>query len=79
MLHRDLPDLDPDMTEEAFEAIQAEARLAEALAKCESLEADLVEARLAAHVLAHSWDHDSRPPESALDVARRFTATGGRR
>ena len=36
----------------------------------------LTEARLCARVLAHSYDHDTRPPDWALEMARSWDASG---
>lgn len=40
---------------------------------------ELAEARQAARVLAHAYDHDSRPPDWALELARKWDAYGGER
>ena len=55
---------------------KTETELAEAKVEIARLKDDVIEARLAARVIAHSWDHDSRPPEGALAIARTFTARG---
>ena len=41
-----------------------------------ALDKALREARTCARVLAHAYDHDSRPPDWALEMARQWDAHG---
>ena len=59
--------------EKAYRKMEDEMR-----AKLAEAENGLIEARLAARVIAHSWDHDSRPPDGALAIARTFDSRGGK-
>ena len=50
--------------------------LPEERAEIASLRSQLAAARVAARVLAHSYDHDSNPPPWALEEARKWDAYG---
>jgi hypothetical protein len=40
------------------------------------LKAELARARQCARVIAHAWDHDCKPPDWALEYARKWDAYG---